>query len=154
MKGVPNAGYRIDPVTAELLQSRYFGIEEICRFMGVPPPLIGHTDKASSWASSIENLNQFLVDYRLRPMAIRLENQIGLKLLGRNERSKLHAKFNMGSLLRGDIEKRFASYKIGREIGVYSANDVRAKEKMPAIEGGDDYTPLRSSGNGRQADSD
>ena len=57
-------------------------------------------------------------------------------------------------LLRGDIEKRFASYKIGRDIGAYSANDVRAKEKMPRIEGGDDYTPLRSSGNGRQADSD
>ena len=152
MEPVANQGYRIDPVTAELLQSRYFGIEEICRFMGVPPPLIGHTDKASSWASSIENLNQFLVDYRLRPMAIRFENQIALKLLGRNERSKLNAKFNMGSLLRGDIEKRFASYKIGREIGAYSANDVRRKEKMPAIAGGDDYTPLRSSGNGRQAD--
>lgn len=154
MKAVASSSFRIDPVTAELLQSRYFGIEEICRFMGVPPPLIGHTDKASSWASSIENLNQFLVDYRLRPMAIRFENQIALKLLGRNERSKLNAKFNMGSLLRGDIEKRFASYKIGRDIGAYSANDVRAKEKMPRIEGGDDYTPLsqRSADNGRQAD--
>lgn len=154
MEPVANSGYRIDPVTAELLQSRYFGIEEICRFMGVPPPLIGHTDKASSWASSIENLNQFLVDYRLRPMAIRFENQIALKLLGRNERSKLHAKFNMGSLLRGDIEKRFASYKIGREVGMYCADDLRRFEKMPDLPDGQgkDYTPLRSSGNGRQAD--
>lgn len=155
MDAVPNSGYRIDPVTAELLQSRYFGIEEICRFMGVPPPLIGHTDKASSWASSIENLNQFLVDYALLPPTKRFENQIALKLLGRNERSKLNPTFNMNSLLRGDIEKRFSSYKIGREIGAYSANDVRRKEKMPAIEGGDDYTPLRASGNSqndRQAD--
>ena len=146
MEPVANTQYRIDPVTAELLQSRYFGIEEICRFMGVPPPLIGHTDKASSWASSIENLNQFLVDYTMLPQAIRFENQIGLKLLGRNERNRLRPKFNMDALLRGNIKTRYDVYKIGREIGVLSANNVRDRENQPKIEGGDDYTPLKSSG--------
>jgi HK97 family phage portal protein len=149
---VANTQYRIDPVTAELLQSRYFGIEEICRFMGVPPPLIGHTDKASSWASSIENLNQFLVTYTMLPQAIRFENQIALKLLGRNERNRLRPKFNMDALLRGDIEKRFKTYKTGIETGMYSVNDARAKENMPRREGGDTYNgkkpPKQESGNG------
>ena len=139
MGAIPNINYRIDPVTAELLQSRYFGIEEICRFMGVPPPLIGHTDKASSWASSIENLNQFLVDYTLLPMAIRLENTIAMKLLGRNERNRLRPKFNMDSLLRGDIETRFKTYETGWDVGAYNANEIRAKENLPAREGGDVY---------------
>lgn len=139
MEPVANVAYRIDPVTAELLQSRYFGIEEICRFMGVPPPLIGHTDKASSWASSIENLNQFLVTYTMLPQAVRFENQIGLKLLGRNERSRLRPKFNMDALLRGDIEKRFKTYEIGLENDIYSVNEVRDKENMPRREGGDGY---------------
>ena len=131
MNAVANTQYRIDPVTAELLQSRYFGVEEICRFMGVPPPLVGHTDKASSWASSIENLNQFLVDYRLLPMAIRFENTIAMKLLGRNERNRMRPKFNMDALLRGDIEKRFKTYEIGITNGIYDANEVRDKENMP-----------------------
>lgn len=139
IKAVANVNYRIDPVTAELLQSRYFGVEEICRFMGVPPPLIGHTDKASSWASSIENLNQFLVDYTLLPQAIRYESQIGLKLLGRNERAKLKPKFNMDSLLRGDIETRFKTYEMGWDTGVYNSNEMRAKENLPARPGGDVY---------------
>ena len=139
MEPVANVAYRIDPVTAELLQSRLFGIEEICRFLGVPPPLIGHTDKASSWASSIENLNQFLVDYTLLPQAIRLERQIGLKLLGRNERSRLNPKFNMDSLLRGDIETRFKTYEIGWDTGVYNSNEMRAKENLPARPDGDAY---------------
>lgn len=139
MEPVANTQYRIDPVTAELLQSRYFGIEEICRFMGVPPPLIGHTDKASSWASSIENLNQFLVTYTMLPQAIRLENQIGLKLLGRNEKSRLRPKFNLDALLRGDIEKRFKTYEIGWDVGVYNSNDMRAKENLPPRDGGDVY---------------
>ena len=142
MGAVANTGYRIDPVTAELLQSRYFGIEEICRFKGVPPPLIGHTDKASSWASSLDGLNQFLVTYTLLPQAVRLENEIMRKLLGRNERNRLRPKFNMDSLLRGDIVKRFQTYEIGREQGIYSADDCRAKENMPDVPDGKgkDYT--------------
>lgn len=139
MEPVANTQFRIDPVTAELLQSRYFGIEEICRFMGVPPPLIGHTDKASSWASSIENLNQFLVTYTMQPKATRFENHIGRKLLGRNERNRLNPTFNMNSLLRGDIKTRFETYDIGIKRGFYSKNDVRAKERLPAVEGGDEY---------------
>lgn len=131
MEPVVNSSYRIDPVSAELLQSRYFGIEEICRFMGVPPPLIGHTDKASSWASSIENLNQFLVDYTLVPSISRFERQIALKLLTPRERNQMYPKYNVDSLLRGNIEKRFATYKIGKDIGLYSNADLREKENMP-----------------------
>lgn len=146
MSVVQNTSLRIDPVTAELLQSRYFGIEEICRYMGVPPPLIGHTDKASSWASSIENLNQFLVDYTLLPMAVRLENVIAQKLLGRVDRNRLRPKFNMDALLRGDIQTRFNVYEIGREQGILSTNDVRDRERLPRVAGGDDYTPTKKAG--------
>lgn len=149
MKAVANSAYRIDPVTAELLQSRYFGIEEICRFMGVPPPLIGHTDKASSWASSLDGLNQFLVTYTLLPQAIRLENQIALKLLGRNERARLKPKYNMDALLRGDIARRYETYDIGIQRGVLSPNDARKLENLPDREGGDEYvrdTPVASAG--------
>lgn len=141
MEPVANQAFRIDPVSAELLQSRYFGIEEICRYMGVPPPLIGHTDKASSWASSIDGLNQFLVTYTLLPQAKRLENVIALRLLGRNERNRLRPKFNMDTLLRGDIERRFKTYDVGIKRGVLSPNDARYNEDLPPREGGDQYAP-------------
>lgn len=131
MKPTENKGFRIDPVSAELLQSRYFGIEEICRFMGVPPPLIGHTDKASSWASSLDGLNQFLVSYTLLPQAVRFENELARKLLTKNERAKLRPKFNMDSLLRGDITKRFGVYDIGLKNGVYTIPMVRGFENIP-----------------------
>lgn len=136
MKATANQGFRIDPVSAELLQSRYFGIEEICRFMGVPPPLIGHTDKASSWASSLDGLNQFLVTYTLLPQAVRLENEIRRKLLGRNHGIQLRPVFNMDSLLRGDIKTRFASYETGIGSGFMNADEARGYENMPVIPGG------------------
>lgn len=139
MTAVANTGFRIDPVTAELLQSRYFGIEEICRFMGVPPPLIGHTDKASSWASSLDALNQFLVTYTVLPAAIRFENELKRKLLGRNHQNSIKVKYNMDSLLRTDIVKRFQTYEIGIPTGVLSPNDARRTENLPPREGGDKY---------------
>ena len=73
------------------------------------------------------------------PQAIRCENQIGLRLLGRNERSRLKPKFNMDALLRGDIEKRFKTYEIGWDSGMYNSNQMRAKENLPPREGGDEY---------------
>lgn len=150
MEPVANTQYKIDPVSAELLQSRYFGIEEICRFMGVPPPLIGHTDKASSWASSIEGLNQFLKTYTVLPQAVRFENEIGRKLLGRNERGRLTPKFNMDSLDRADLQKRFESYDIGISTGIYCPNDAREKEGEPSRPGGDVYVTPTAGRNKQQ----
>lgn len=133
---------KIDPVSAELLNSRYFGIEEICRFYNVPPPLIGQTNKASSWAASLESLNQHLVTYSLQPTATRMERRIEMTLLNQRERNRFKVEFNMEGLLRGDIEKRFKSYEIGRKYNIYSPNDVRAIEGLPAREdeAGNEYT--------------
>src|SRR5690606_19569285 len=80
-KPVAGAEFAVKPAEAQLLESRYFGIEEICRLFNVPPPLIGHTSKASSWASSIENLNLHFLVYSLQPTLIRCEQRVEKKLL-------------------------------------------------------------------------
>ena len=146
LEPVANTQFKIDPMTAELLQSRYFGVEEICRVLGVPPPLVGHSDKASSWASSLTSLNQFLVDYTLLPRANRMENVMSSKLLSLRDRSRLKLEFNMDSLLRGDLEKRWNAYKIARMVNVFSPNDVLRQEGLPlrTDPGGDDYTVEQS----------
>ena len=38
--------------------------------------------------------------------------------------------FDMDELLRGDMLQRFQAYRIGREIGVYNANELRGFEGM------------------------
>ena len=148
MKAVANSGFRVDPVTAELLASRYFGIEEICRFMGVPPPLIGHTDKASSWASSLDGLNQFLVTYTVLPQAVRFENEIRRKLLGRNHGIQLKPRFNMDSLLRGDILTRYKTYQIGLGGKMLTPNDARRFETLPPMPGGDQVVNIQAPAQG------
>jgi phage portal protein BeeE len=43
------------------------------------------------------------------------------------------------SLLRTDIQARYTSYSTALNNGFLSVNEVRAKEGLPPIEGGDTY---------------
>lgn len=133
-------GIRMNPADAQLLESRYFGIEEICRAFGVPPQLIGHTDKASSWASSLEQTNMGFLTYSLRPTLVRIEQAIAKKLLLPEERDKYRPKFSVEGLLRADSAARAGFYSQMLQNGVMSRNDVRSLEDLPPVEGGDALT--------------
>ena len=134
MKPLAGTEFSIKPNEAQLLESRYFGIEEICRLFNVPPQLIGHTDKASSWASSIEQLNMHFVIYSLQPSLIRNEQRIEKKLLTPYDIANgVQAKFSMQGLLRGDTKTRQAFYVSGLQNGYLSQNDVLDLEDRPGI---------------------
>lgn len=139
---VSGASMRISPADAQLIESRYFGIEEVCRFFGVPPQMIGHTDKASSWASSLEGMNRGFLQYSLRPDLVRFEQQINRKLLTPEQRADgFRAKFSVEGLLRADYQQRIQGYASALQNGWMNRNEVRNLEDMPPIEnGGDDYT--------------
>lgn len=106
----------------------------------VPPPLIGHTDKASSWASSLENMNLGFLTYALRPTLVRIEQSISKKLLTPQERQTIRPKFSVEGLLRANYQTRVSGYTSALQNGWMSRNEVRALEDMPPIAGGDEYT--------------
>lgn len=128
----------MNPEAAQLLESRAFSIEEICRWFRVPPFMIGHTTKQSSWASSLEGMNLLFLTHTLRPLLVNIEQEIGRCLLGGDE--DLFAEFSVEGLLRADSAGRAAYYTSALQNGWMSRNDVRRLENMPPIEGGDIYT--------------
>ena len=132
--------YRIKPSDAQLLESRYFGIEEICRMFGVPPQLIGHTDKSSSWASSLENTNLGFLTYGIAPTLRKIEQTISRKLLRADERKEFRPKFSVNGLLRADSQSRAAFYSQMLQNGVMSRNEVRELEDLQRVEGADELT--------------
>ncbi len=137
---VAGSSVRINPADAQLLESRYFGIEEICRAFSTPPPLIGHTNKASSWASSMESINMGFLTYAVNPMLVRYEQTITRKLLKPAERSLYRPKFSVEGLLRADSAARAAFYNQMLQNGVMSRNEVRRLENLPPVDGGDVLT--------------
>ncbi|AMR17047.1 TPA: phage portal protein [Klebsiella pneumoniae] len=128
----------MNPEAAQLLESRSFSIEEICRWFRVPPFMVGHTTKQSSWASSLEGMNMLFLTHTLRPLLVNIEQEISRCLLNSDE--DLFAEFSVEGLLRADSAGRAAYYTSALQNGWMSRNDVRRLENMPPIEGGDIYT--------------
>ena len=152
MEPASAAHIRINPQDAQLLESRYFGVEEICRTFKTPPQLIYHLDKASSWASSLEQMNLGYLTYSLRPTLVRIEQTISRKLLTAEERKKYRPKFSVEGLLRADSQGRASYYSTMLQNGVLTRNEVRELEDQPAYKGADqltvqlNLTPIESLG--------
>lgn len=134
------SGAWINPQDAQLLESRYFGIEEICRAFGVPPQLIYSTDKSSSWASSAEQIDLNFLTYSLTPVLRRIEQTIARKLLKPEERSKFYPRFSVEGLLRADSAGRASFYTAMLQNGVMTRNEVRELENLPPVAGADQLT--------------
>lgn len=140
MEPASAASIRINPKDAQLLESRYFGIEEICRTFGVPPQLIYQMDKASSWASSLEQMNLGFLMYSLRPVLVRIEQAIARKLLSPTDRLTYKPKYSVEGLLRADSNGRASFYSQMTQNGIMTRNEVRRLEDLPDHEGGDVLT--------------
>lgn len=138
------------PEDAEFLDTRKLSNEDVARIFGLPPTSVGITDKATY--SNVEHEGRALVQNALGPLAARIEAAMSRCLLTDAGRRSLYIEHDLSGLLRGDVQARFTSYRIAREIGAMSANDVRRLENQPPIVGGDTYhqpanwVPLGSPG--------
>lgn len=122
---------------AEFLESRKLANLDIARLFGVPPTVAGIPDHATY--SNVTQENRAFVARCLAPWARRIEAALNRALLTPEQRRTLFVEHDLSGLLRGDVEARFEAYRIGREIGALSANDVRRRENEPPVEGGDTY---------------
>lgn len=136
--GMKYQGVTINPEAAQMLESRAFSIEEICRWFRVPPFMVGHTTKQSSWASSVEGMNLLFLTNTLRPLLVNIEQEIARCLLDGSD--DVFAEFSVEGLLRADTAGRSAYYTTALQNGWMSRNDVRRLENLPPIDGGDIYT--------------
>ncbi|OLO05274.1 phage portal protein [Salinicola socius] len=133
----------MDNEKAQLLESRRFSVEEICRLYKIPLHMVQLNDKSTSWGSGIESMSLGYVIYTLLPWLKRWEAAMRRDLLLPSERRDLYIEFNVSGLLRGDQKSRYEAYAIGRQWGWLSVNDIRRLENMPPIDGGNRYlTPL------------
>jgi HK97 family phage portal protein len=127
----------ISPEQAQFLASRQFGIEEIARIFNVPPHMLKDLSKSSF--NNIEMQSQEYVTYTLMPYLTRIEQEMNLKLFRTNELGKTFVEFNVNGLLRGDVKTRNEAYKTAIQNGYMSINEVRQKENLNSIEGGDQH---------------
>ena len=144
----------INPEDAQMLESRGWSVEEICRFFGVPPFMIGHTAKSTSWGKGIEQQTIGFQKFTLRRRLKRIEQAVAKQLLSAADRAAgVTVEFNIEGLLRGDTASRASFYTSMTQIGAMTINEVRAKENLPPVSGGDvprmqkQNVPITEAGN-------
>ena len=135
---------------AQFIESRRFQISEIARLFGVPPHMLMDTEKSTSWGTGIEQQSIGFVVYTLRSAWLsRIEQRITKELGPTN----VYAKYKVEGLLRGDSTARANFYRVMREVGAFSANDIRELEEMTPVDGGDTYLqPLNMAPLGSETD--
>lgn len=127
----------INPKDADFLDSRKFNRSEIAGWFGIPPHLIGDLEKGSF--SNVETQSLEFVLYHFLPWLRLVEQAIVRDLLTEEERdSGLFVRFVVEGLLRADSKSRAEFYTSGITAGWLSRNEVREKENLNPLPGGDD----------------
>ncbi|WP_375290398.1 phage portal protein [Qipengyuania sp.] len=128
----------LSPEDVQLLETRKFDGEEICRIFGVPPAMVGYGDKSSNWGTGKEVDVLGFIKFTLRKRLRRMERALMKQLLTREERQQgVTIEFNLEGLLRGDSAGRAAFYQIMVRLGLMTRNEARRLENLPPIPGGD-----------------
>ena len=134
-EGVSAKVIGINPVDAQLLESREYSAEEICRFYMVDPTLAGYSDKASNWGTGLEQKLLRFLTFTLRSYMRRIEEGINRKLLTPTQRRQIYSEFSIEGLLRADSAGRATLYSQMVQNGIYTRDECRMKENLPRMGG-------------------
>lgn len=130
----------INPVDAQLLESRGHSIEEICRWFGVPPWMVMKTDQGSNWGTGLEQQQIAFLTYCIMSYTAPIEQCVNKKLLTAVDRLEHYSEFSLEAFLRADSAGRAAYLSTMSQNGFITRNEGRMKENMPRMPGGDVLT--------------
>lgn len=121
---------------SQMLQSRQFNVQDIARFFGISPVLLG--DLTHSSYSTIEaTQNQFLL-HTLQPYITMCEEEFTRKLFKPSEKN-LVVNLDETALLKTDKTALAQYYGSLLDKGVLCINEVRKELGYSPIEGGDKH---------------
>lgn len=121
---------------AQFIETQKFGKEEIAQIYLVPLHRLNALDRATF--SNIEHQSLEYVQYTLLPWLTAYEQAIEKQFLNPLEQERFFVRHIVDGLLRGDHEARMKGHATSVQFGIYTINERRALENLPAIPGGDD----------------
>jgi HK97 family phage portal protein len=122
------------PEQAQMLLSRKFSINDIARWLGVPPHMVGDLERATF--SNIEEQGLEFVTYSLGPWLTLFEAGINDQLIIQTD--TYYVEFVRDALVRGDIAKRWQAYQVAVTTGTFTRNEIRELENRNKLDGLDE----------------
>jgi HK97 family phage portal protein len=134
-EGLKFESFGIDAETADLIAARRLGVEEVARLFLTPVQLIGDSSRANF--NTMEAMLRIFGMFCIAGWAAKIEAEINRALLSPPYSFTL----DVSSLTRGDPKTVYEGYASARAAGWMTANEVRAKENLPALPEGNTLTP-------------
>jgi HK97 family phage portal protein len=132
----------MNPEDAQLLTTRAYSVEQICRFYGVSPVMVGHMEKTTAWGTGLEQMNLWFLTYTLRPLLRTFEQEVWRSLFRPVDRLLYYVEFDVEGLLRTDSEKRAQTLRNLVDGSIMTADEARAawSTSLGPLPGGDKLT--------------
>lgn len=127
-EGMTWTGMSATPHDAELSEARRLAVLEVARIFNVPAPLLNELTNAN-YSNVVEMRRQFAAG-TVQPWLCRWEQAIMRDLFSEAGRRSHEVEFDTDLLVRSDYLTRLQGYRIGREVGLYNANDLRRFEHL------------------------
>jgi HK97 family phage portal protein len=129
----------LSPEDQQLLESRRFEVEEICRWFDVPPVIVHHSN-VSTWGSGIEQIVDGFHKFTVRPLLVSIEQAVRKRVMTPAQRASMSVEFSLDALLRASLKDRMEIYSKAVQNGIYSRNECRQLENAEPYAGGDIFT--------------
>jgi HK97 family phage portal protein len=128
----------IPPNDSQFIEGRQFQIPEIARWFNLPPHKLKDLTKSSF--NNIESEQISYVTDSLLPWSVCLEQNYEMQLLTEQEyKAGFYFKHVFEGLLRGNSKDRAEFYSKMWNIGAMTINEIRGKEDLNPVEGGDTH---------------
>lgn len=124
--------WMLSAADAQFLQSRTFAVEEIGRWYGLPPHLLGQSEKSTSWGTGLTEQNRGLARYTLKTYTTRIEQRLSRLLRG-----SLKCEFDYSAFVAPSPEDEIRLLIQQVDAGLLTPNEARRIRNLPPIDGGD-----------------
>lgn len=128
-KGSTWTPMQITMADAQTLESRRFQVADIARLFGVPPHMIGETDKTSSWGTGVEQQTIGFQVFNLEPELSRIEGELNRKLLT----EPYYCEFSREALSAMDAKTQSELFASAFNNAGMTPNEIRRKRNLPDI---------------------
>jgi len=124
--GLKFQALQMNPEDVQLLETRRFNVEDVCRWFGTPPIIVGHASEGQTmWGSGIEAVMLSWLALGINPRLIRIADRVKVDLVPVERRRRWSLKFDRDNMLQMDSKSKGDFMSKMSTSGTMTANERR-----------------------------
>jgi HK97 family phage portal protein len=119
----------VDPEKMQMVDTQRFIIEQVARIYSLPPVFL--QDLTHGTFTNTEQQDLQLTKHTIKRWVEQFEQELNLKLFGRQNKDGYYVRFNLDGLMRGDFKTRMEGLAQAVQNSLMKPNEGRALLELP-----------------------